>query len=170
LTREPGGTELGHALRELLLNTPGDKSPQPLTELLLYAADRAQHISQVIQPAINNGDWVLSDRFSGSTLAYQGYGRGLNIKIIHQLELIALQDIVPDITIWLDISLNKSIQRRNEKPKDRIESEGETFLRKVSLGFKEIALNRNWIGINGDLESNIVSRLIEEEITKNLED
>ena len=82
LTREPGGTQLGIALRKLLLNPPAEKSPEPLTELFLYAADRAQHVSQLILPALERGDWVLSDRFSGSTLAYQGYGRNLNLEVI----------------------------------------------------------------------------------------
>ena len=79
LTREPGGTKLGDSLRNLLLNPPKDESPDSLTELLLYAADRAQHVNQLIRPLINKGDWVISDRFSGSTLAYQGFGRGLSI-------------------------------------------------------------------------------------------
>ena len=88
-TREPGGTSLGQALRHLLLNPPGEQSPNPITELLLYAADRAQHITQFIYPKLQKGDWIISDRFSGSTLAYQGYGRQLDLQIIRQLETIA---------------------------------------------------------------------------------
>jgi DNA polymerase III subunit delta' len=89
LTREPGGTPLGLALRQLLLHPPQGAAPLTTAELLLYAADRAQHVEQVIQPALAAGHWVLSDRFSGSTAAYQGYGRGLDHNLIGQLEAIA---------------------------------------------------------------------------------
>ncbi len=166
ITREPGGTLLGKVLRELLLNPPGEQSPEPLTELFLYAADRAQHISQIVQPAINKGDWVISDRMSGSTLAYQGYGRGLNIKMINKLEEIALQGISPDITLWLDVPYEDTILRRNEKPKDRIEAEGYLFLQKVALGFAKIASERKWVRIQGNLNTTLVSKEIEREIKK----
>ena len=82
ITREPGGTQLGKSIRSLLLDTSRDKSPDSITELLLYAADRAQHVNEIIRPALHKGDWVISDRFCGSTLAYQGYGRKLDIKLI----------------------------------------------------------------------------------------
>ncbi len=164
LTREPGGTSLGKSLRELLLNPPAEKSPQPLTELLLYAADRAQHVSEFIQPLINQGDWVISDRFSGSTLAYQGYGRGLNIQTIEILEEIALQKLNPDLTLWLDISTQDSISRRGDKPNDRIESEGYEFLKEVSNGFNRIALERQWTRIEGNLNPDLVSQRIKTEV------
>ena len=166
ITREPGGTSLGKSLRELLLNPPEEKSPQPLTELLLYAADRAQHISEFIQPLINQGDWVISDRFSGSTLAYQGYGRGLNIETIEILERIALQKLNPDLTLWLDITTQESISRRGEKPNDRIESEGYAFLKEVANGFNRIALERHWVRIDAHLKPQLVSEKIEEEVNE----
>ena len=164
-TREPGGTELGVYLRELLLNASIKNSPEPLTELLLYAADRAQHISQKILPAIEKGDWVLSDRFSGSTLAYQGFGRNLNIKIIKELEKIAIQSIYPDLTIWLDIEIEESIKRRKKISNDRIEGEGLEFLERVSSGFSVIAKERNWVKVcanNGpqDISINIKEAII----------
>ena len=81
-TREPGGTPLGRSIRELLLHTADQEAPAPTAELLLYAADRAQHVETLIRPALERGDWVISDRFSGSTLAYQGYGRGLDQDLI----------------------------------------------------------------------------------------
>ena len=164
ITREPGGTSLGKSLRELLLNPSEEKSPQPLTELLLYAADRAQHISEIIQPLINQGDWAISDRFSGSTLAYQGYGRGLNIKTIEILEEIALQTLKPDLTLWIDIATQESIRRRGRKPNDRIESEGYEFLKEVANGFHRIALERHWVRIEGDLNPDLVSQKIEKEV------
>tara|TARA_Y100001968_G_scaffold322608_1_gene358991 strand:+ start:476 stop:1123 length:648 start_codon:yes stop_codon:yes gene_type:complete len=164
LTREPGGTSLGIELREILLNTSQTSEPFPITELLLYSADRAQHISQLLIPNLNIGNWILSDRFSGSTLAYQGYGRGLNKSIIDQLEIIALQGIKPDLTIWLDISVKESLRRRSKKTKDRIEAEGELFLQKVSDGFAVIAKNNDWIRINANSHEEIISRKIQEVI------
>ena len=101
ITREPGGTTLGKSIRSLLLDTSRETSPASITELLLYAADRAQHVNEIIRPSLKKGDWVISDRFSGSTLAYQGYGRKLDIKLIKVLETIATQGISPDITCLL---------------------------------------------------------------------
>ena len=97
ITREPGGTALGTALRQLLLHPPGAAAPEPMAELLLYAADRAQHVEQCIRPALAVGHWVLSDRFSGSTAAYQGYGRGLDLVAIAQRHLVHARplDTVP---------------------------------------------------------------------------
>tara|TARA_Y100001968_G_C19396162_1_gene738450 strand:+ start:256 stop:897 length:642 start_codon:yes stop_codon:yes gene_type:complete len=164
ITREPGGTPLGVSLRELLLHPPGNQLPTKLTELLLYTADRAQHLSEVIKPLINQGDWVISDRLSGSTLAYQGYGRGLNHDIINLLEDIALQDFNPDLTFWLDVSIKKSLERRGGKCEDRIEAEGAEFLKKVSSGFSKIATERGWIHISADLKSSLVSQQIEKEL------
>ncbi len=164
LTREPGGTALGIALRELLLKPPEDQSPTDLTELLLYAADRAQHVSQMIFPALNAGDWVLTDRFSGSTVAYQGFGRQLDLEVIKQLEVIATQNLNPDLTLWLDIPIEESLSRRGATPNDRIESEGKEFLAKVSLGFAELARDRNWIRISAQLDANEVAKEIQREI------
>ena len=144
ITREPGGTKLGEAIRSLLLNTSEKESPDSITELLLYAADRAQHVNTIIRPSLNKGDWVISDRFCGSTLAYQGYGRKLNMKLIKDLEAIATQGIYPDITFLLDISVEESIKRRISKKDDRMEKEGRDFLLNVSLGFKELSENKTW--------------------------
>ena len=143
-TREPGGSILGREIRDMILSDSKLNSPSILTELLLYSADRAEHISKVILPALQNGSWIISDRFSGSTLAYQGYGREINIDIIKKLENIVCQDIKPDLTIFLEISPEESILRRKNKVADRIESEGLEFLKKVNHGFKLIALENNW--------------------------
>ena len=143
-TREPGGSILGREIRDMILNTNKFNSPSILTELLLYSADRAEHISKIIIPALQNGDWIISDRFSGSTLAYQGYGREISIDIIKKLENIVCQNIKPDLTFFLEISPEESIRRRRNKVADRIESEGLEFLKKVNHGFKLIALENNW--------------------------
>lgn len=166
LTREPGGTPLGIALRELLLQPPEEKSPDELAELLLYAADRAQHVSQLILPALYKGDWVLSDRFSGSTIAYQGYGRGLDLDLIRTLEKIATAGLVPDLTIWLELSVEESVSRRKSKLQDRMESEGLEFLKRVASGFSVLAEERNWLKVQADKEYDFVSGVLENEILR----
>ncbi|MFZ9282018.1 MAG: dTMP kinase [Prochlorococcaceae cyanobacterium] len=144
LTREPGGTALGQALRELLLHPPGGAAPETTAELLLYAADRAQHVQQLIEPALAAGHWVLSDRFSGSTAAYQGYGRGLSLETIAQLEQIATGGLQPDLTLWLDLPLAEACRRRGHRPADRIEAAGDAFLARVHQGFAQLAAARGW--------------------------
>ena len=159
-TREPGGSLIGAKLRELILSNNKDNVPSNLTELLLYAADRTEHVKKVISPALNKGDWVLSDRFSGSTHAYQGYGRNIDKEIIKKLEIIACQGQKPDITFFLDISVEESIARRKNQIPDRIESEGVNFLRKVNIGFKQIARENNWIVISAsNNKENITTRI-----------
>lgn len=147
-TREPGGTALGRALRELLLHAPAEQAPCPDAELLLYAADRAQHVDTLIRPALAAGDWLLSDRFSGSTAAYQGDGRGLPAQTIVDLERIATGGLVPDLTLWLDLPLAASLQRRGHRPADRIEASGEAFLARVGAGFARLAAERGWCRID----------------------
>ena len=144
VTREPGGTALGAALRQLLLHPPGEAAPEPMAELLLYAADRSQHVEQCIRPALAAGHWVLSDRFSGSTAAYQGYGRGLDLASIAQLEQLATGGLAPDLTLWLELPLAESLRRRGERRADRIEASGEAFLQRVIDGFSALAAGRGW--------------------------
>ena len=160
-TREPGGSILGREIRDMILNTNKSNSPSILTELLLYSADRAEHISKIILPALQNGDWIISDRFSGSTLAYQGYGREISIDIIKKLENIVCHDIKPDLTFFLEISPEESIRRRRNKVEDRIESEGFEFLEKVNHGFKLIALENNWEIIKASEDLNSISHQIQ---------
>ena len=160
ITREPGGTKLGNSIRSLLLNNSKETTPYSITELLLYAADRAQHVNEIIRPSLNKGDWVLSDRFTGSTLAYQGYGRKLDIKLIKNLETIATQGIAPDITFLLDISVEESIKRRISRKEDRMEKEGRDFLSNVSLGFKALCENHKWKKISAiKSEEEIISEI-----------
>ncbi len=164
LTREPGGTALGIALRKLVLHPPGDASPEPLAELLLYAADRAQHVAQLIRPALEQGHWVLSDRFSGSTLAYQGYGRELDLDLIQQLEQIATAGLVPDLTFWLELSVEESLVRRDARSNDRIEAEGVEFLTRVATGFAVLARERSWVPLQADQQVESVSSALESQL------
>ena len=166
ITREPGGTKLGKSIRSLLLDASIEKSPDSITELLLYAADRSQHVNEIIRPTLDQGDWVLSDRFCGSTLAYQGYGRKLDINLIKDLEVIATQGISPDITFLLDIPIEESIRRRINRKDDRMEKEGREFLSNVSLGFKELSEHTKWKKISAiDSKEKIISE-IKSEIKK----
>ncbi|MCP9849892.1 dTMP kinase [Cyanobium sp. Morenito 9A2] len=160
VTREPGGTALGLALRELLLHPPGEAAPDPLAELLLYAADRAQHVRQRIEPALAAGDWVLSDRFVGSTAAYQGDGRGLPLEWIASLEALATAGLEADLTLWLDLPLECSLQRRGHRAADRIESAGGAFLERVATGFARLATERGWSRIDADQNPELVSQAI----------
>ena len=132
------------ALRQLLLHPPDGTAPCPSAELLLYAADRAQHVETVIRPALTAGEWVLSDRFTGSTAAYQGDGRGLPTLRIAELERIATGGLAPDLTLWLDLPLAESLRRRGHRPADRIEASGEAFLARVAEGFARLARERGW--------------------------
>jgi dTMP kinase len=144
VTREPGGTAFGEALRHLLLQPPSTQVPRERAELLLYAADRAQHVAECIAPALAAGHWVLSDRFSGSTAAYQGHGRGLPLEAIRQLEAFATDGLRPDLTLWLDVPLEEALLRRRERSRDRIEAEGDDFLRRVREGFHALAKGAGW--------------------------
>lgn len=136
LTREPGSKGLGVKLREILLNYDGEVSP--IAESFLFLADRAQHVDCIIKPAIEEGVVVLCDRHTDSTVAYQGYGRGLDLEQIYRLNSIATSGLKPDLTIVLDVDVETS-QKRVGSEKDRMESAGIEFFERVRAGFLEIA-------------------------------
>ena len=136
LTREPGAKGLGVKLREILLNYEGEVSSQ--CESFLFLADRAQHIDCIIKPALKEGKIILCDRHTDSTVAYQGYGRGLDLDRINLLNDIATNGLKPDLTIVFDIDVETSMQRVG-KEKDRMESAGTDFFNKVRNGYLEIA-------------------------------
>jgi len=139
VTREPGGTPLAHAFRRLLLDT-GD-GLLPLAELFLYEADRAQHVLQTILPALKKGRTVLCDRYTDSTLAYQGSGRGLNAKEIETLNRIASMNLKPNLTILLDVPVERGLKqaRRKKNKHDRLERAGLAFHQRVRQGFLRLA-------------------------------
>lgn len=136
ITREPGAVGLGEKLREILLNYDGDVSSN--CEAFLFLADRAQHIDTIVKPAIEAGKIVLCDRHTDSTIAYQGYGRGVDLEQIKMLNKIATSGLVPDLTLVFDIDMETS-QQRVGKNKDRMESAGLEFHKKVRSGYLEIA-------------------------------
>ncbi|NLU11140.1 MAG: dTMP kinase [Tepidanaerobacter acetatoxydans] len=136
VTREPGGTSLGEKLRKLLLTLEGE-IPVPEAEALIYAASRAQLVKKVIVPALENGYIVLCDRFVDSSLAYQGWARGLGIKELTDINGWFLKNNWPDLTIILDVDPSQSLKRLS-KEKDRLESENLEFHKKVREGFLKV--------------------------------
>ena len=145
VTCEPGGTSLGKLIRQVLLEV-GDHEIAPSTELFLYLADRAQHVSQVIRPAIESGQMVLCDRFTDSTVAYQGYGRGIDIKTLRQFNEIADGGVRPDLTFLLDCPVALGLARTNQRRSvagqarlDRFEREKIEFHEKIRAGFLTMA-------------------------------
>lgn len=137
-TREPGSTELGKKIRELLLHYDGDVAP--MCEAFLFLADRAQHIEKFVKPAVMSGKVVICDRHIDSTIAYQGYGRGKDIEELESLNNIATGRLKPDLTIVFDVSTDVAQQRVGSE-KDRMESAGLEFHKKVRYGYLEIAKN-----------------------------
>jgi dTMP kinase len=138
VTREPGGIGLGQKVREILLNHDGPVSSR--CEMFLYLADRAQNIDVIVQPAINEGKVVLCDRHADSTVAYQGYARGLDVEQINSLNSIATAGKKPDLTLLFDVETSVAMERvGNRAEKDRLESEGAVFHSKVRQGYLEIA-------------------------------
>lgn len=138
VTREPGAKGLGEKLRDILLNYEGEVSPN--CESFLFLADRAQHVDCVIKPALKANKIVLCDRHTDSTIAYQGYGRQLDLKQIKSLNDIAVNGLKPNLTIVFDIDIETSMQRVG-KTKDRMESAGNDFFNRVRQGYLEIAKN-----------------------------
>lgn len=138
-TREPGGTSLGQKLRHLLLH-PSEEAMQDRTELLLYAADRSQHVAGFLTPHLVQGAIVLCDRFTDSTIAYQGYGRNLDRALIEQLNQIATNGLQSDLTLWLDVDVETGLSRAQRRgASDRMEQATLAFHRRVQQGFIELA-------------------------------
>lgn len=141
-TREPGGTPLGTGVRKLLLDT--EEQVDPLAELLLYAADRAQHVRALVRPALDSGHVVLSDRYADATAAYQGAGRGFPSELISELIALATGGLMPDLTLIFDLTVDESqrrAQRRTRKgiQKDRLDAEDAAFHTRVRDAYLKIA-------------------------------
>jgi dTMP kinase len=134
-TREPGGTELGERVRELLLKGP---AIAPWTETALFAAARAQLVDEVIRPAVARGADVVCDRYLDSSLAYQGLARGLGVERVLELNLLVTSGLLPDRTFLLLVPLDRAVEQRGATP-DRIEREGEDFVARVDAAYRELA-------------------------------
>jgi dTMP kinase len=140
LTEEPGGTRIGRTIRDILLSIDNTEMT-PVTELLLYNASRMQHVQEVILPALKKGMVVITDRFSDSTVAYQGYGRGIELHLINTIERIVTGGLKPAITLLLDLDVRVGLQRnKGINKEDRIELEDITFHKRVRDGYHALAV------------------------------
>jgi dTMP kinase len=153
LTHEPGATALGALLRELLLS-PDAPPPSPRAEALLMAADRAEHVAAVLEPALGAGEWVVSDRYSGSTLAYQGWGQGLAPDELAAVVAWATGGLAADLSVLVDVSVEVAAGRRSGTGADRLERLGPEFAARVRQGFLAQADEdpEHWLVVDGTAE------------------
>lgn len=159
-TREPGGTPLGDEVREIILRKTG-ATPVPRAELLLYQVSRAQHVDEVIQPRLARGEWVLSDRFSASSIAFQAGGREISETDVRALNQFATAGLVADLTVLLDLSVGESRQRQAHRTSqtgeaaDRIESEKDSFHERVRQSFlaQAKAASSSWLVLDARLST-----------------
>jgi dTMP kinase len=165
LTREPGGTKLGERVRRYLKQTD-ETSISPLAELFLIATARAQLVSEVIRPELKRGKSVICDRFTPSTLAYQGYGRGLDIDAIRDVNGIATDGMSPDLIVLLDMPIEAGLGRKKSKEKDRFESESLAFHTRVRRGYLDLAKTdpERWLVVDGRLPRKAIEAEIWERV------
>ncbi|MBN1370085.1 MAG: dTMP kinase [Dehalococcoidaceae bacterium] len=162
LLHEPGSTPLGEEIGRLLKWSDGIRV-SPLAELLLFNASRAQLVKEIILPSLENGLSVIIDRFTDSTLVYQGYGRGLPLELVREVNEIAHQGAVPDLSVLLDVPVEVSAGRI-APARDRFESENPGFYQKIRNGYLEVAENEpeRWLVVDGTLNADIISAIIQE--------
>jgi dTMP kinase len=167
LIHEPGGTPLGERVRSLLKQAC-EIPMSPLTELLLFNASRSQLVAEVIQPALKEGKVILCDRFADSTIAYQSYGRGLDLDTVKEVNHIACQGLKPDLTFLLDVVPELGLSRKMKGANDRFEKETLAFHQKVRVGFLKIASEdpQRWVVIDSALSRTKISGLIWERVSR----
>jgi dTMP kinase len=136
--RDPGSTFISEQIREILLSSK-NQSMSAITELLLYEAARAQIVAESIRPALEDKHIVIMDRFYDSTTAYQGYGRGISLEVIHHANAIATSGLAPDLTFFIDVTWEESCRRKGQDARDRMESEGRHFFDRIRQGYLRIA-------------------------------
>ena len=161
LTREPGGTRLGERVRRHLKRT--DKTQiSPLAELFLIATARAQLVSEVIRPELEKGKTVICDRFTPSTLAYQGHGRGLDMDAVRAVNGMATDGLSPDLVVLLDIPVEAGLGRKKSRDRDRFESESLAFHARVRRGYLEMAKAdpERWLVVDGRLSKKEIEKMI----------
>ena len=150
VTREPGGTPIGSALRSIMLDT-SNTALAPRAEALLMAADRAQHVAEVVRPAVESGRHVVSDRSLYSSLAYQGFGRRLGTDPLRALNEWTLDGLLPDLVILIDVPLEQLLERLRKRELDRFEREERSFFERIDVGFRELAVAEpsRWAIVDG---------------------
>jgi dTMP kinase len=165
LTREPGGTRLGEKVRHHLKWTDETRI-SPLAELFLIATARAQLVSEIIRPELERGKTVICDRFTPSTLAYQGYGRGLDLDALRDVNDIATDGLFPDLIVLLDIPVEAGLSRKKSKERDRFESESLAFHARVRRGYLEMAKADpdGWLVVDGRLSRREIQAVIWERV------
>jgi dTMP kinase len=166
LTREPGGTAVGAAVRALLLD-PATHGLDDRAEALLMAADRAQHVAEVVRPALTAGRHVVSDRYVGSSLAYQGFGRGLPIDEVRRLSAWATGGLRPDVVVLLDVPRHAAAGRLLDRP-DRLEAAGDAFHARVAAGYRALAAADpdGWVVVDGTPDPDAVAEAVWAAVTE----
>jgi dTMP kinase len=172
ITREPGGTSIGEQVRDVL-HSPDNQEMHPRAEILLYSASRAQLVEQVIRPALAAGKIVLTDRFYDSTLAYQGYGHGLDLEALRQITRFATGGLRPDLTLYLEIDPQVGLRRRQSDQGaewNRLDALGLEFHRRVHTGYQALiaAEPERWVVIDGDRPVEVVQAEVREVVTARL--
>jgi dTMP kinase len=163
-TFEPGDTPLGHELRHWVLDAATPMAPE--TEALIMLSDRSHHVRSVIEPTLQSGRSVVSDRFFASTLAYQGYGRGVNLSLLRAASELAIGTCIPTLTILLDVPLEVVNERRDHDQKDRFEAEDLSFHERVRHGYLELAKDPDWFVVDGAMSESDVASVIDERVAR----
>jgi len=172
LTQEPGATAIGRAIRGLLLD-PCSRGMAPAAELLLYMADRAQHVAEVIRPALEAGRTVVSDRYADSSLAYQGLARGIPVDVVQSIAHFATAGLRPDLTVLLDVPVETGLARVGRRGvRDRLESEELAFHERVRLGYQQLARREpdRWILVDGAGEPGRVAESVRAQVAARMRD
>ncbi len=172
LTREPGGTPVGDQIREVLMNLQNVEIT-PRTEILLFLAARAQHVDSLIRPALQDGKMVICDRFSDSTLAYQGYGHQTDLQVLRMLLDFATNQLVPDLTLLLDISVETGLQRKraHQEEWNRLDAYAVAFHKRVRQGYLTLAASNpeRWVVIDASQSRADVQKALQTAIQSRLE-
>ena len=167
LTHEPGGTPFGKRMGRWL-KWAKDSNIQPLTELLLFNASRAQLVTKVIQPSLASGIVVICDRYADSTTAYQSYGRGLDLEIVKTINNVATQGLKPNLTVLLDMPAETGLARKRGKRQDRFEQEEITFHQRVREGYLKLAANepQRWLVIDATQSKGKIAQIIWQRVSQ----
>lgn len=169
-TREPGGTQIGDQIRDCLHDV-NNSDMASMTELLLYSASRAQLVQEIIKPALADGHIIIADRFADSTLAYQGYGRGLDLQMLHHITSYATGGLQPHLTLFLDIDVRRGLARRIDGAEEmnRLDLEAISFHKRVRKGYHELATMPRWVWIDADRSVDVIQKEIREIISNKLQ-